>query len=117
MQNQGVERPWPGPQEARGLQAALVIAGFLGLVIGAYGSAPMFIWLSILHKPHNPVPFPVVSLLALLAPVVPIALGAWAWRGRRSRKLTSIYAIAAGGLGLGIGIVLGVVILAISFVA
>lgn len=94
----------------------LVAVGFLGLAAGAYGTAPVFIWLSSLHRPHHPVLFPFLSAVALLTPLVPIVLGAWAWRGRRVRKLISVYALVAGALGLGTGVLLGTVMLVISYV-
>jgi hypothetical protein len=109
------ERPWPRRQEARGLQVALVLVGFVGLIVGAYLTGPMFIWLSVAHRPHSPVPFPVVSLLGLVVPAMSIALGIWAWRGRRVRKLIALYPIVGGAVGLGLGIAVGMVVLAISF--
>lgn len=117
MEAQSAARPWPGPRDARALQAALVIVGFVGLISGAYGSGPFFIWLSTLHRAHNPVPLPVGSLVALALPIVPIVLGAWAWRGRRVRRLISVYAMGAGVVGLALGLLLGIVVLAISFIA
>ena len=115
MDNQSAARPWPGRQDARGLQVALVLVGFVALIAGAYLTGPMFIWLSVAHRPHSPVPFPVVSLLGLVVPAVSIAIGIWAWRGRRVRKLIALYPIVGGAVGLGLGIAVGIVVLAISF--
>lgn len=92
-----------------------MLAGFVALIAGAYLIGPMFIWLSVVHRPHSPVPFPIVSVLGLVVPAVSIALGIWSWRGRRVRKLIALYPIVGGALGLGLGIALGMVVLAISF--
>jgi len=115
MENQSAARPWPSRHDARGLQVALVLAGFVALIAGAYLTGPIFIWLSFVYRSQSPAPFPIASVLGLLVPAVSIAAGVWAWRGRRVRKLIALYPIVGGALGLGLGIALGTVVLAISF--
>jgi hypothetical protein len=85
----------PGPREARGLPVVLVSLGFFAVLSGAVASAPLFVWVSTLRAAH-PWPFPAAALLGLVLPFTSIASGAWAWRGRRVRRLVSGYAIAAG---------------------
>lgn len=114
MNSQGVQTAWPGPRDARGLQALLVVGGFLGLLTGTFGSAPLFIWLSVLNRHHSYASFPFVSLVAFLLPLVPIVLGLWAWQGRRVRKFVAAYALVTGWLGLAAGLCLGLITVAIS---
>ncbi len=101
-------------REARGLQVVLVSLGFLAVVSGAVASAPLFVWVSTLRAAH-PWPFPAAALLGLVLPFVSIALGAWAWRGHRVRRLVSGYAIAAGAAAL--VIVAGMASLAVLLLA
>jgi len=89
----------PGPRAARGLQVALIGLGFAGVIGAALVAAPIFVWVSTLRTAH-PWPFPIAALLGLVLPFASIALGAWAWRGRRVRRLASGYAIGAGAVAL-----------------
>ena len=85
----------PGPREARSLQLVLICIGFLGVIGAALAAGPIFVWVSTLRTAHQ-LPFPIAALLGLVLPFASIGLGAWAWRGRRVRRLASGYAMAAG---------------------
>jgi hypothetical protein len=75
----------------------LIGLGFAGVVGAALAAAPIFVWVSTLRATH-PWPFPIAALLGLVLPFASIALGAWAWRGRRVRRLVSGYAVGAGAV-------------------
>jgi hypothetical protein len=85
----------PGPREARSLQVVLIGLGFVGVIGAALATTPIFVWVSTLRTAH-PWPFPIAALLGLVLPFASIGLGAWAWRGRRVRRLVSGYAMGAG---------------------
>ena len=87
------------PREARGLQVALFILGFAGLITATIASAPLGAWVSTIRAPH-PMPFPTMALFGLAPPVASIALGVWAWRSRRVRRMASGYATVVGILAL-----------------
>jgi len=84
-----------GPYEARGLRIVLGCLGLLAVIGGAVASIPLFVWAAIQRAP-NPSPFPTEALLGLVPALASIAIGAWAWRGRRVRSLLWGFAIFAG---------------------
>jgi hypothetical protein len=50
--------------------------------------------------------FPSLAAIGLLIPCVSIGLGAWTWRTKRARVVSSIVAIGTGVAALGISAVL-----------